>query len=189
MNEHLDIYNRMKSSISNILSQLGVDANDQHFQRTPDRVANAYITEIFSGYFSDEPKITTFKVDKSKDQMVTITNIQFHSMCAHHMLPFTGHAHIGYIPNELIFGVSKFARIVDWLARRLTVQEELTIDITKYLMDKLNPLGVGVQLRAAHSCMVCRGVMQNDSLMITTALRGYFLERTHVKEEWLQCIL
>ena len=181
-------YERLRACIENMLVILGVDLKDQHFKETPERVAKAYVLEIFSGYFEAEPKMTTFKVDKSRDQMVTLTKIQFHSMCAHHMLPFQGYAYIGYIPKNLIFGVSKFARIIDWYARRLTVQEELTTDIANYIMKKLKPLGVGVQLRAVHSCMVCRGVMQSDAEMITTALRGYFFERVHVKDEWLRCI-
>ena len=175
-------------AIKKILKALKTDVNDQHLKDTPNRVARAYVGEIFSGYFRPEPKLTTFAVTEKLDQMITIKGLQFYSTCAHHMLPFSGHAYIGYITESKMLGVSKFARIVNWHARRLTVQEELTATIANYIMEKLEPHGVGVQLRASHSCMVCRGVMQSDSEMVTTALRGYFLDRVHVKEEWLQCI-
>ena len=175
-------------AVQKILKTLKTDPDDQHLKDTPLRVARAYTREIFSGYFTKEPKLTTFDVTERLDQMITIKRLQFFSTCAHHMLPFSGHAYIGYITESKMLGVSKFARIINWHARRLTVQEELTATIANYLMEKLEPHGVGVQLRASHSCMVCRGVMQSDSEMVTTALRGYFLDRVHVKEEWLQCI-
>ncbi|MCK5609625.1 GTP cyclohydrolase I [Candidatus Pacearchaeota archaeon] len=178
----------IEANIYHLLGKLKVDLHNEHLKNTPIRVARAYVKEIFRGYFDDEPKLTMFKVDQSRDQMVTIAGIQFYSTCAHHMLPFQGKAYIGYIPDEQMLGVSKFARIVDWFARRLTVQEILTTDIANYIVEKLDPLGVGVQLRASHACMVCRGVMQSDSEMITTALRRYFMTRPHVKNEWIQCI-
>lgn len=176
-------------AVQKILKALRIDLEDQHLKDTPLRVARAYTRELFSGYFQPEPKLTMFDCDpEENDQMITMLNVAFFSTCAHHMLPFQGWAHIGYIPDKKIFGASKFARVINWYARRLTVQEILTTNIANNIMKRLEPKGVGVQLRATHSCMVCRGVMQNDSEMVTTALRGFFLDRIHVKEEWLKCI-
>jgi GTP cyclohydrolase I len=169
-----------------ILSELGVDLSDQHFKDTPTRVAKAYVDELFKGLFSEPPRLKFFDLGKGKDQMVIINDIEFTSMCAHHMLPFMGRIAIGFIPNEKIMGLSKYARVVEYLAARPTVQEDLTDAIIMYLSEHLDPKGMGVYVEAEHTCMSIRGVRKSNKF-ITTALYGSFYQ-ADVKEEFLRSV-
>ena len=157
-------------------------------QRTPERVIDSY-SELFSGYNqkSDEILDATFNAE-GYDGIVLLKDIDFHSTCEHHLQPFTGKAHIGYIPVEKIVGISKLARIVEVHARRLQNQERITKCIADDLEQFLKPLGCAVVVEAKHGCMQCRGVKKQNATMTTSAMRGVFFENSEARSELLQLI-
>jgi GTP cyclohydrolase I len=170
-----------------VLSSLGEDPAREGLLKTPERVAKAmqYLTQ---GYSQDPMKIINsakFKEDVS--EMIIVKDIELYSMCEHHMLPFFGKAHIAYIPNGWITGLSKLARVVDVYARRLQVQERLTTQILDAIKDSLNPLGVAVVIEAKHLCMMMRGVQKQNSVTTTSAFDGEFLQNT-TRSEFLKLI-
>jgi GTP cyclohydrolase I len=174
-----------------ILEGLGLNTKDSpHLEGTPERAARTWYEELCSGLTNDEPEITTFESDI--DEMVMLQGIPIRSICAHHLLPFYGHANIAYIPGKYrrIVGVSKLSRIADYWARRPQIQEELTVQIADHLMNLLgvDPLGqqggVGVIIKAEHMCMIMRGV-EHESTMVTSALRGVFRTRPEARAELL----
>lgn len=159
-----------------------------HLARTPDRTAKAWL-QLMGGYFVD-PKslIVQFESDKI-DQMVTVRNIEFYSTCAHHMVPFFGKAHVAYIPDGRVLGLSKIPRIVDVIARRLQIQEELTEEVAEILYtSELKPRGVAVVTEAQHLCMMARGCEKQHSDAVCTSLRGVFLEKEDTRLEFLSTI-
>ena len=155
---------------------------------TPSRVVNSW-KEIFSGYSKDPAEVlsSTFNAE-DYDGIVLLRDIEFHSTCEHHLQPFTGKAHVAYIPVERIVGISKLARIVDLHARRLQNQERITKGIADDLEKHLNPLGAAVIIEASHGCMKCRGVKKQNSVMTTSAMRGVFFERNEARTELMQLI-
>lgn len=162
--------------VKKFLEALGhVTQVSEGLRDTPKRVTKAF-REMLSGYGADPATIlkTTFK--ENYDEMVVLRDIQFVSLCEHHMLPFTGTAMVGYIPNDGVVGISKLARLVECFAKRLQVQERMTKQIAEALTEHLEPLGCGVVMTAHHSCMSCRGVKQLNTEMITSAMRGVFIE-------------
>lgn len=166
---------KFEKHFTNILKDLGFDLNDQQIKDTPHRVAKTYVNELLSGCFSSPPKVTVFDNTEEVDNIVLLKNIQLNSLCSHHILPFTGKAHIAYIPDKKIIGLSKLARITDWFARRPQIQEELTKQIADYIEEKINPKGVAVIIEATHSCMTIRGAKQPfDACMKTAEMRGAF---------------
>ena len=167
--------------VRGILTALGLDLKDPNLAETDLRVAKMYI-EMFGGLAEGaEPKVTTFPNEEGYSHMVMEKQIPFYSMCAHHLVPFYGHAHIAYIPRERILGLSKFARILEFYAKRPQLQERLTEQVVTYLEEKLQPLGAMVVIEARHLCVEMRGVT------VTSALRGIFHQK-QVREEFLDLL-
>jgi len=168
---------------------LGFDLDDPNLKDTPKRIAKMYVEEIFSGLLQEnEPKISVFPNDKKYSQMILSDKIYFSSMCSHHFLPFSGYAWVLYIPKDVVLGLSKFSRVVDYFARRPQLQENLTEQIKDYIIEKSNPLGTMVVLRALHQCMHCRGVKQHAGAgMVTSAIYGEF-EKSEVRSEAMSLI-
>ncbi|MGH2844394.1 MAG: GTP cyclohydrolase I FolE [Solirubrobacteraceae bacterium] len=165
-----------------MLLALGADLEDEGLRDTPRRMASAY-TELLTPARFD---LTTFPNDAGYDALVVVRDIQFHSLCMHHLLPFSGVAHIGYLPGERILGLSKLARVVDLFARDLQVQERLTTQIADWLQRELQPQGVGVVLEAEHLCMSLRGVRKPGSRTVTSALHGLVRDDPRTREEFLR---
>jgi GTP cyclohydrolase I len=173
--------------VRGILTTLGLDLGDPNLAETDLRVAKMYI-EMFHGLAEGaEPKVTTFPNDEGYSHMVMEKQIPFYSMCAHHLVPFYGHAHIAYIPRDRIIGLSKFSRILEFYAKRPQLQERLTEQVVTYLEEKLNPLGAMVVIEARHLCVEMRGVKKPGALTVTSALRGIFHQK-QVREEFLDLL-
>jgi GTP cyclohydrolase I len=174
--------------IEGILIAIGEDPSREGLRDTPKRVVKSW-AEIFAGYLQDPAKIlsTVFK-DGTCDEMVALTNVEFSSMCEHHMLPFIGKAHVAYIPNGQVVGLSKLARLVDCFAKRLQIQEKMTQQIAKAIMEHLKPRGVAVVVEAHHQCMSCRGVGKKGTNMITSSMLGAFRHNASARAEFLSFI-
>ena len=176
----------IESLIHRQLELLGEDPGREGLDRTPARVAKA-LRFLTSGYATSAEEVVGQGVFREEhDNMVMVRDIELYSMCEHHMLPFFGKAHVAYIPNGKIVGLSKIPRIVDVYARRLQVQERLTEQIAEGLCRVLNPSGVGVVIEAYHLCMMMRGVEKQNSKTITSALRGAFREDSKTRDEFLR---
>ena len=175
----------VRRSISDLLYAIGEDPCRDGLLETPKRVAKAY-QELVSGY-SMHPKdlINSAIFDIDFDDMVLVTDIEFYSLCEHHMLPFVGHAHVAYIPNGKIVGLSKIPRIVDMFSRRLQVQERLTHQIAEFLDEVLQPRGVAVVMTGQHMCSMIRGVKKHDSNLTTSAMIGEFKQSRQLRNEFL----
>jgi GTP cyclohydrolase I len=173
--------------VREIIALLGLDLSDPNLVETPDRVAKMYL-EMFHGLAEGaEPKITVFPNDERYAAMVIEKDIPFYSLCSHHFVPFYGHAHLAYIPNDKIVGLSKMPRIVEFYARRPQLQERLTEQIAGCLEDQLAPQGVMVVIEARHLCVEMRGVKKPGALTVTSAIRGIFYNRP-VREEFLDLL-
>jgi GTP cyclohydrolase IA len=167
------------------LVEIGEDPQREGLLKTPERVAAAY-EFLTSGYRTDPEKLLNGAVfTQETNSMVIVKNIEVYSLCEHHMLPFFGRCHIGYIPSGRVFGVSKLARLVDMYARRLQLQERLTEQISQQVMELVGAKGVGVMIEARHLCMMMRGVEKQNSVMITSSVLGTFRESTATREEFL----
>ena len=162
-------------AIKTILLRIGEDPNREGLQETPKRVVESY-REIYGGYGVDVEKLFKTFEDGACDEMVLLKDIEFYSVCEHHMQPFFGKAHIAYIPNGKVIGVSKLARVLDAYARRLQIQERLTKEVVAALDGHLKPNGSACVIEAKHFCMVCRGVHKQNSTMVTSELTGVFRE-------------
>jgi GTP cyclohydrolase I len=181
------IVERIRGHVGAIMKELNLDLEDPNFEETPERVAKMYL-ELFHGLFEgSEPKVTTFPNEEGYHHMVIERDIPFYSMCAHHFIPFYGHAHVAYIPAGRIVGLSKLARIVDFYACRPQLQERLTEQVASFLWSKLEPMGVMVVVEARHLCVEMRGVKKPGALTTTSALRGCFADRK-VREEFLALV-
>jgi len=171
-----------------VLKLIGEDPEREGLKKTPERVAKA-LHFLTKGYDQDACKIiNSAKFKEEYRQMVLVKDIDIYSMCEHHMLPFFGKAHIAYIPNGYITGLSKIARVVEAFSRRLQVQERLTTQIRDCLQDCLSPLGVAVVIEAQHMCMQIRGVQKQNSVTTTSAFTGIFLEKLNTREEFIHLI-
>lgn len=173
-----DITDSLKDHYQSVIQLLGEDAQREGLEKTPERVAKAmqYLTQ---GYQMDAAEIlNSAKFKEAYSEMVIVKDIELYSLCEHHMLPFIGKAHIAYIPNGYITGLSKLARVVDCFSRRLQVQERLTDQILNAIQDALQPQGVAVVIEARHMCMMMRGVSKQNSVTTTSAFSGQF----HVNE-------
>lgn len=166
-----------------LLSFIGEDVNREGLKDTPGRVVTAY-SELFSGYKIDPASVFKVFEDGACDQMVILRNVEFYSTCEHHMLPFTGKAHIAYLPKGKVVGISKLARLLEVFARRLQIQERIGQQMTEALDKYLQPLGSACVIEAVHSCMTCRGVNKQHSEMVTSSLTGEFL-KAEVRSEFL----
>lgn len=173
--------------VKNLIEYLGDDPNREGLRETPKRVILSY-DHLFSGYGQRVEDVLKVFEDDTSDQMILLKEIEFYSTCEHHMLPFFGKAHIAYIPNGKVVGISKLARILEIFSRRLQIQERLAQNVTEALMTHLNPLGAACLLEAQHFCMTSRGVQKQNSVMVTSSLEGVFRENASVKTEFLALI-
>jgi GTP cyclohydrolase IA len=164
-----------------LLDALGIDLTDESVRDTPRRIARMYDELLTPRPFNP----TTFPNDGGYDELVVATGIPFHSLCEHHLLPFVGVAHVGYLPGERIIGLSKLARVVELFARNLQVQERLTTQVAGWLDDHLQPKGVGVVLEAEHLCMSLRGVQKSGARTVTSALHGLVRDDPRTRQEFL----
>ncbi len=179
---------QLESTVHTMLTQLGEDPERHGLQDTPKRVAKA-LTFLTKGYQQDIDALLNgalFPIDY--DEMVIVKDIDFFSLCEHHMLPFFGKCHVGYIPRKHVVGLSKIPRLVDAFSRRLQVQERLTVQIARTLQEKLNPRGVGVVLEARHLCMSMRGVEKQNTIAVTSEMQGVFRKQQQTREEFLKLI-
>ncbi|BCY18495.1 MAG: GTP cyclohydrolase I FolE [Chloroflexi bacterium] len=178
----------IKESVTAILKAVGEDPSREGLLNTPNRVARSY-DELLSGYRIDPYKLINGAMfDVEYDEMVIVRDIEFYSLCEHHMLPFIGRAHVAYIPDKKVIGLSKIPRIVDMFSRRLQVQERLTQQIATFLDEALHPHGVAVVVEALHLCSMMRGVKKHDSRMTTSAMLGYFRNNLATRTEFLDNI-
>jgi len=167
-------------AVADLLRALGKDPTSEHLGDTPRRVANAYAEMLRPRDF----KLTTFPNDEGYDELVLAKSIPVQSLCEHHLLPFRGVAHVGYLPGERILGLSKLARVVELFARDLQVQERLTKQVADWLQEHLAPKGVGVVIEAEHLCMSLRGVRASGALTVTSSLHGLLREEPKTRQEF-----
>jgi len=181
-----EIYDPVKEQlVRQMLAEIGEDPQRQGLRRTPLRVAKA-MDFLTSGYSESAEEIIKKAVfEEDVKEMVIVRDIEFYSMCEHHMLPFFGHAHVGYLPNGKVVGLSKVARVVDVFARRLQVQERLTNQVADALMEHLGAHGVAVVMEASHTCMMMRGVQKQSSTTVSSAMRGTFEHDPRTRSEFM----
>ena len=187
-NYNTEVTAEIAGHVKEILRLLGEDTEREGLQKTPERVTKSlqYLTK---GYIQDGAEIVKSAIfDEEYRQMVLVKDIDLYSTCEHHMLPFIGKCHIAYIPNGKITGLSKIARVVETFARRLQVQERLTVQIRDCLQGSLHPLGVAVVIEAKHSCMILRGVEKANTITTTSAFSGIFLSSGRTRNEFLNLI-
>jgi GTP cyclohydrolase I len=178
----------MEHSFRDLLESVGEDPERQGLVRTPARAARAF-EFLTQGYRQDLGEIVNGAIfDTDASEIIIVKDIELYSMCEHHLLPFIGRAHVAYIPNGKVIGLSKVARIVDVFARRLQIQEQLTTQIADALMQALHPLGVAVVVEAKHLCMMMRGVEKQNSVMKTSCLLGVFKEDARTRSEFLSLL-
>jgi GTP cyclohydrolase I len=179
---------KVSGLVRELLIELGENPEREGLLKTPERVAKAF-QFLTSGYHSDpETVINEAIFTQESHSMIIVKNIEVYSMCEHHMLPFFGRCHIGYVSDGKVFGVSKLARLVDMYARRLQLQERLTEQISQVVMESIGARGVGVMIEARHLCMMMRGVEKQNSEMITSSVLGTFRESAKTREEFLALI-
>jgi len=178
---------KIMAAVQSILEAIGEDPEREGLVDTPRRVADMY-AEIFAGLTIDPCEYLKVGFEEHHKEMVVLRDIPFTSVCEHHLLPFLGKAHVGYIPAGRIIGLSKLARVVEGYARRPQLQERLTSQIADTIIDELNPVGVGVVIEAQHMCMIIRGVKKPGSTMVTSAMRGLFRNNPPTRAEFLEFI-
>jgi len=178
---------RVISAAREIIEAIGEDPAREGLVRTPERIAEMY-RELFSGLFEDPLDVLATGFEESHKEMVVLKNIPFYSLCEHHFLPFHGQAHVGYVPEGRIVGVSKIARAVDILARRPQMQERLTSQIADTFMQGLSPDGVAVVIEAEHLCLTMRGAQKPGTILITSAIRGGFRRRGVTRAEFMALV-
>ena len=177
-----------KQAVHSLLQAVGEKPEREGLKNTPDRVARMY-SELLSGYGTDPAKIINGALfNINYDEMVLVRDIEFYSLCEHHMLPFLGRAHVAYLPAGKVIGLSKIPRMVDMYARRLQVQERMTRQIADFLQEFLAPQGVGVVVEAVHLCSMMRGVKKHDARMTTSAMHGAFRANLATRQEFLENI-
>lgn len=178
---------KIKAGVKLLLEGMGEDVSREGLVETPDRIARMY-TEIFGGMYEDAGQHLSKRFHVDNNEMVLEKDITFYSMCEHHMLPFYGKAHIAYIPNGTVVGLSKIARTVEVFARRLQLQEQLTAQIADAFMEYLNPQGVMVMIEAEHMCMTMRGIKKPGSKTVTTVTRGAFTDDIALQNKFFQMV-
>ncbi len=178
----------LEEAVRALLSHLGEDAEGEGLANTPRRVAQA-LRFLTSGYRQDVDQLLNGALySVAYDEMVIVKDIEIFSLCEHHLLPFFGRCHVAYIPTKKVIGLSKLPRLVDVFARRLQVQERLTNQIAQTIMEKVEPLGVGVVIEAKHLCMIMRGVEKQNSVAVTSAMLGVFRDAQQTREEFLSLV-
>ena len=185
--ERMTVESGPEDNIRRILEYIGENPNREGLLETPKRVIRSYDT-LFGGYKQDPKDIMKVFEDGACDELVLLKNIPFHSCCEHHILPFSGVGHIAYVPNGKVIGVSKLSRLLDIYARRLQIQERIGQQVVNDLMTYLKPKGAACVLAAEHSCMICRGVQKQGSIMVTSSLKGIFLDNIQTRNEFLSMI-
>jgi GTP cyclohydrolase IA len=176
----------IQKAVSSILTAIGEDPDRDGLKRTPERVARMY-AELLSGYHTDPQVVVNDAIFEVKyDEMVLVRDVEFYSLCEHHLLPFMGRVHVAYIPDGKVLGLSKIPRIVDLYARRLQVQERMTRQIADLIRDLLHPQGVAVVVEALHLCMMMRGVQKHNARMTTSAMHGAFRANLATRQEFLE---
>jgi GTP cyclohydrolase IA len=178
---------RLKTAVTEMLAAIGDDPDREGLADTPRRIAEMY-EEVFGGMHIDPREYLRVGFEVAHDEMVILRDIPFYSMCEHHFLPFHGEAHVGYIPEGRVVGISKLARVVEGYARRPQIQEQLTSQIAEAIMEVLNPDGVAVVIEAEHLCMTMRGVKKPGSRMMTSAMRGQFKRSSVTRAEFLALV-
>lgn len=178
---------RLERAVRELLSAAGEDPERDGLRDTPARVARMY-AEVLAGRQLDPARHLEVTFAEDHHEMVVVKDITFDSLCEHHLLPFTGRAHVAYVPNGRIVGLSKIARVVEEFARRLQVQERLSSQVADLLMEKLQPEGVGVVMEATHTCMTMRGIRKPGAVMVTSAVRGTFKSRQETRAEFMSLI-
>lgn len=181
-------FKAIEKSIENIVVAVGENPKREGLKKTPSRVARMY-AELFAGYRTDPvAMVNNALFDVNYDEMVLVRDIEFYSLCEHHMLPFIGRVHVAYIPDGKVLGLSKIPRVVDMYARRLQVQERMTRQIADFLRDLLQPQGVAVVIEAMHLCSMMRGVKKHNARMTTSAMHGAFRANLATRQEFLENI-
>jgi GTP cyclohydrolase I len=175
---------RAEAAVAELLAALGADLESESLAGTPRRVAAAYAELLDPRPF----RLTTFPNDEGYDELIVTRDIPFHSVCEHHLLPFTGVAHVGYLPGDRLLGLSKLARVVAHFSRRLQVQERLTTQVAAWLDQHLHPKGVGVVMEAEHTCMTIRGVQAPGARTVTSALKGLLRQDARSRGEFLALV-
>ena len=179
---------RISAAVAEMLAAFGENVEREGLRNTPERVARMYV-ELLAGYRQDPMEILNEAIfDVSYDEMVLVRDIEFYSLCEHHMLPFMGRAHVAYMPKGKVIGLSKIPRIVDLFARRLQVQERMTLQIANLIMEVVQPHGVAVVMEGVHLCSVMRGVKKHDARMTTSAMLGAFRKNPATRQEFLDSI-
>lgn len=179
---------KIKKSITGLLEAIGENPNRQELKKTPERIADMF-EEILSGKNKDAKYILETTHELEHDEMVLIKDVPFYSVCEHHLLPFFGKCHVGYIPEgNKIVGVSKLVEVIDIMSKKLQVQERLTTEIAAKIMKYLKPKGVGVVIEARHLCMEMTGIKQPETKVVTSAVRGLFRKDIRTREEFLKLI-
>ncbi|HEX4613473.1 MAG TPA: GTP cyclohydrolase I FolE [Urbifossiella sp.] len=177
-------HDRIRRAVREILIAVGEDPDREGLLDTPDRVARMY-AEVFAGLHQDPAVYLEKTFTQTADELVLVKDIEFASCCEHHLLPFTGRAHVGYLPDGQVVGLSKLARVVDSVARRPQVQERMTETIADLVMNELRPRGVGVVVEATHSCMTIRGVRKPGAITVTSAVRGLVKTNPSTRAEFM----
>jgi GTP cyclohydrolase IA len=178
----------LESAVRTLLVEIGEDPARQGLARTPERVRRMY-DELTAGYHVDgDALINGACFEVPYDEMVVVRDIEFFSLCEHHLLPFIGRAHVGYLPKGRVIGLSKIPRIVDMYAQRLQVQERLTVEVADFLMEKLEPKGVGCVIEATHLCTMMRGVRKQEATMVTSSMVGTFRRDARTRAEFMGLI-
>jgi GTP cyclohydrolase I len=178
----------LESAVRTLLSEIGEDASREGLVRTPERVRRMY-DELTAGYHVDpDALINGACFDVDYDEMVVVRDIEFFSLCEHHLLPFIGKAHVGYLPRGRVIGLSKIPRVVDMYAQRLQVQERLTVQVADFLMERLEPKGVACVIEATHLCTMMRGVKKQEATMVTSSMTGTFRRDARTRAEFMGLI-
>nr|WP_290665327.1 GTP cyclohydrolase I FolE [Ardenticatena sp.] len=176
------------NAVRMLLAAIGEDPTREGLERTPERVARMY-AELTAGYYMDpEELVNDALFDIFYDEMVIVRDIEFYSLCEHHLLPFFGHAHVAYIPNGRVIGLSKIPRVVEMFARRLQVQERMTVQIADFLEETLSPKGVAVVVEGVHMCSMMRGVKKANARMVSSAMRGIFRSDPRTRNEFVNLV-
>ena len=188
MRAMIDARASLTDAVRTLLTEIGEDPTREGLVRTPERVRRMY-DELTAGYHVDPDALidgACFTVDY--DEMVVVRDIEFFSLCEHHLLPFTGRAHVGYLPKGRVVGLSKIPRIVDMYAQRLQVQERLTVQVADFLMERLEPKGVACVIEATHLCTMMRGVKKQEATMVTSSMTGTFRRDARTRAEFMGLI-
>lgn len=180
---------KVATALQQVLADLQIDTkHDHNTKETAHRIAKMWVREKFKGRYIPAPKITIFPNIQHIDQLMTVGPINIKSVCSHHFVDFTGKCWVGILPGDKLIGLSKYARIVDWFARRPQIQEELTAQITHWIEENLKPRGVAVVIKAKHACCSSRGIEDADMEFLTTEIRGIFRENDSLKQEFYEQI-